>query len=104
MTTVYVKFMKKEELINMLVELHTFTMKTRDGRTLKKDNRKDKGRRITFESGVSYIDRPNAFKMNAFDMDDVLISGEGYVRYNTYDYSGRFQGRVLEMYGFVRED
>ena len=40
-------------------------------------------------------------------MDDVLISGEGYVRYNSYEYGkgDTPQGKILiNKYGFKRED
>ena len=104
----YVKFMTREELINMLTEIHRFDMIPRDGRRLTIDKRASENR-PTYENykTVTICYRATAFKLNAFDYLDCLTSGEGYVRYNSYKYGKKDtrQGKILiERYGFKEED
>ena len=105
-TITYIKFMKREDLVKMLTEIHRFSIKDKEGRTITVDNRLCK---TTYENfnGISICWRAPEFKLSAFDMDDVLISGEGYVRYNSYEYGkgDTPQGKILiNKYGFKRED
>ena len=104
----YVKFMTREELINMLTEIHRFNMITRDGRKLTMDNRVSNSRPVyeDYKTGTICY-RATAFKLNAFDYLDCLTSGEGYVRYSSFKYGKKdsAQGKILiERYGFKEED
>ena len=38
-TITYIKFMKREDLIKMLTEIHRFSIKDEEGRTIPVDNR-----------------------------------------------------------------
>ena len=105
----YVKFMKREELIKMLTEIHSFSIVTADGKTIRMDKRL-KENRPTYENihGIRICWHAVAFKLSAFDYEDVLKCGEGYVRYSTFEYSKKIennpQGTILvTKYGFVRE-
>lgn len=103
----YVKFMTREELVKMLTEIHRFSIKDTEGKTVTVDNRLY---RPTYEkfNDVTICWHATAFKLSAFDMNDVLVSGEGYVRYNSYSYGNKKetpQGVILiNKYGFERED
>ena len=105
MNTTYVKYMEKEELIDMLSQIHRFEMVTQDGRRLVTDNRVEKASYAEYP-GFTVTYRATAFKLSAFDYEDVLIQGAGYVRYNTWAYGAgeSRQGVILrERYGFERE-
>jgi hypothetical protein len=105
-TVTYVKFMKREDLVKMLTEIHRFSVKDEKGKTITIDNRIDRPAYENF-NGITICWRPTAFKLSAFDIDDVLISGEGYVRYNSDRGSRTYtpQGIILmNRYGFERED
>lgn len=107
MKAVYVKFMTREELISMLTEIHRFSIITKEGKTLTVDKRVDKPVYEKMPSGVTICWHATAFKLSAFDYEDVLITGEGYVRYSTFQYGKKenAQGTILrERYGFTRED
>lgn len=104
----YVKLMKREELINMLEELHRFEMITRDGRHLICDKRINE-QKPKYEDfyGTIICNRAPAFKLSAFDICDCLVVGEGYVRYSSFKYGkgDTTQGNILiHRYGFERED
>lgn len=102
----YVKFMTREELINMLTEIHRFDMITRDGRKLTIDKRVSDNRPTYKDfNTITICYRAPAFKLSAFDYLDCLISGEGYVRYNSFKYSKEDtpQGKILKRYGFKEE-
>lgn len=106
---IYKKFMKKEELINLLKDLRRFEMETSDGRRLVCDKRVDEQRPeyVEYDCRVVVCHRATAFKLSAFDIIDCLTCGEGYVRYNSWSYNGKDtrQGRILmNNYGFERED
>lgn len=108
-TVTYVKYMKREDLVKMLTEIHRFSIIDKDGKTLTVDNRIEKPK---YEKHDTYTIcwHATAFKLNAFDMEDCLISGEGYVRYNSWLCCKRMredttQGQILmDRYGFERED
>lgn len=104
----YVKFMTREELISMLTDIHRFSMITCDGKRLTIDKRLSSNKPTYWEHETYQICfRATAFKLNAFDYLDCLVSGNGYVRYTSYQYGKNMssQGKVLtERYGFVRED
>lgn len=106
-TVTCIKYMTKEELINMLLEIHRFSMKSKEGKNKIIDKRIDefKPEYITF-SNVKICNRATAFKLDAFDMEDCLKCGEGYVRYNSFGYYKRLpkQAEILiERYGFSIE-
>ena len=105
-TITYIKFMKREDLVKMLTEIHRFSIKDKEGRTITVDNRLYKPTYENF-NGITICWHAPAFRLSAFDMDDVLISGEGYVRYNSSKYGkdDTPQGKILiNKYGFKRED
>lgn len=102
----YVKFMKREELISMFKDMHRFEISTEDGRHLLIDERSDifKPKYENF-NGVEITYRAPIFKLNKFDYVDVLVLGEGYVRYSMDHISVKSNGKILEeVYGFERED
>lgn len=103
----YVKFMNREDLVKMLTEIHTFSIITKDGRKLYMDKRVEKATYEDFND-IRICWHATAFKLSAFDYEDVLISGEGYVRYNSFIYRSNIdspQGVILiKKYGFIRED
>ena len=101
----YVKFMTKEELVKMLMEIHRFSIKTKDGKIITLDNRKEKAEYQNYR-GIQICYRPPMFKLTAFDYEDVLLYGEGYVRYNTFLMCNDSPQAIIlrEEYGFTRED
>lgn len=102
----YIKFMTREDLVKMLTEIHRFSIKDETGKTITMDNRIDRPKYENFD-GITICWHAAAFKLSAFDMEDVLISGEGYVRYSSFAYSkdDTPQGKILmHRYGFQRED
>ena len=104
----YVKFMTREELIDMLKEIRTFSMLTKDGRRLVLDEKIDEQKpTYTDYDGTRICWHATAFKLNAFDYLDCIMAGEGYVRYSTWQYGKKetHQGIILRnRYGFSRED
>lgn len=103
---IYVKFMKREDLVKMLTEIHRFSIITKEGKTITVDKRVEKPVYEKMPSGVTICWHAAAFKLNAFDYNDVLTVGEGYVRYNTWEYGKKEtpQGIILrKRYGFTRE-
>lgn len=102
----YIKFMSREDFVKMITEIHRFTMINSDGKLLTCDNRVE---RPVYENyhGITICWHATAFKLSAFDYNDVLVRGEGYIRYNTWQYGKKesAQGIILrEKYGFTRED
>lgn len=105
-TVTYVKFMTREDLVKMLTEIHRFSIVDKEGKIVTVDKREN-GPKYEKFNDITICWHAPAFKLNAFDYEDCLISGEGYVRYNTYAYSNSetAQGKILEQrYGFQRED
>lgn len=102
----YVKYMKEKELIQMFKDMHRFEMTTEDGRHLIVDEKTDMFK-TKYEKfcGDILAWRAPMFKLKAFEYADVLILGEGYVRYHMDNYNVDRHGKILEkVYGFERED
>jgi hypothetical protein len=93
-TTTMIKFMTKEELVKMLVQIKNFrnpyTHKAHHNYKTCEESWADPWNRAKYK-----------FNMNNLDFADVLVCGEGYVRYCGRSYE------VLEMleekFGFEEE-
>ena len=93
-TTTMIKFMKKEELVNMLVQIKNF----KNPRTGKFHHKFQTQRgHITNKWNLAEY----RFNMKNLDFVDVLVCGEGYVRY--YGWSSEVLEMLKERFGFEEE-
>lgn len=92
--TTVIKFMTKEELVNMLVQIKNF----RNPNTGKYHHKF----KTSEECWANKWNRAEyKFNMNNLDFADVLICGEGYVRY--YGRCFEVLDMMIRRFGFVEE-
>lgn len=89
-----IKFMKKEELVNMLIQIKNF----RNPNT-KKFLKKFKTCEESLANPWTYAEY--RFNLKNLDYEDALICGEGYVRY--YGKSEEVLEMMRKRFGFVDE-
>lgn len=93
-STSLVKFMTKEELVNMLVQIKNFrnpvTLKYHHPYKTIEENWANKWKRAEYN-----------FNMKNLDFVDVLVAGEGYVRY--YGGNDLTKDMLKERFGFIEE-
>lgn len=90
-----IKFMTKEELVNILVQIRNFK-NPRTGKFLKKY------KTVEEHWANKWNLAEYKFNMKNLDFVDVLICGEGYVRYY-YKRDGEVSDMMKERFGFVEE-
>jgi hypothetical protein len=91
MTVTLIKFMTKEELIKMMSSIKNFKY---NGRCIKPYGHYNEPNWVTRAK--------HTFKISRVDYVDVLLVGEGYVRYDSRKDSIIYD-MLTELYGFVEE-